>query len=484
MSIVSSILFTPKPRNPYAEMSKDELLGCFRSNKWETLRQSEKVQLLQAAGDMYAKEHGILKPPFFTQEKNSERYGGYNNRGNQIKINLKKCSNPYEALDTVAHEENHAYQCQCIKYENGKYSEQERALIKAENGSAYVSFGITYHRQSIEADSNNAGANYTLSERSRFQDDPAYREYLRGRAGYFAIVGNDYEKQRLACDNSELNQVSISFSNGEISKEEKNSAEECIYSNSNSVKEESSSLRMEINQSYVECVEQQERYVTRNMSDEQKRQYIFQNAKQQHLAFNAEMTKEDIELYELAGIQIDNSIFRKNIQDMRTQLTGQRADKMEELGNYIRSNNMEQYETHNDSYCWSLSSEINDLDQQISDCNYYDSLLETDNRLIEESTGIMNKELTVNRQQSESAVRSELKETSQESFEEDDGLNDEFVEEESESDMEDGLSDKEGWETEDAEVQNMDDGLGEENMDQPGTMNETGIMENDGSSME
>lgn len=467
MSIVSSILYTPKPRNPYAEMSKDELLGCFRSNKWETLSNPEKVQLLQATGDMYAKEHGILKPPFFAQEKNGERYGGYNSRGNQIKINLEKCSNPYEALDTVAHEENHAYQCQCIKYENGKYSEQERALIKAENGSAYVSFGITYHRQSIEADSNNAGAGYTLSERSRFQDDPAYREYLRGRAGYFEIVGNDYEKQRLACDNSELNQVSISFSNGEISKEERNSAEECIYSNSNSIKEESSSLRREIKQSYVECVEQQEQYVIRNMSDEQKREYIFQNAKQQHLAFDEEMAKEDIRLDELAGIQIDNSICRKNIQDMRTQLTGQRADKMKELGNYIRSNNMEQYETHNDSYCRSLSSEINDLDQQISNCNYYDSLLETDSQLIEEST-----------------VRSELKETAQESFEEDDGLNDEPVEEESESDMDDGLSENEDWETEDAEVQNMDDGLGEENMDQPGTTNETGSMESEGSSME
>ncbi len=224
----------------YSGWSKEDLLDQFDSRNWNGLSEEDKIYLLTEMGKVYAEERGIKNAPCIVLEC-EQRYGGYSGWKNQISINLGKCSNSYEALDTLIHEENHAYQKQCIE-ENQGYTDGERALLKAENGIAYRQDGEAYYRQSLEIDSNNAGIKYLLEEQQRYQKDPAYAEYMSGRVMFYNVVTGDYTNNPQLSNDSEQMQILEAFSRGELNADEKQLAEICLENGNNSIKQEAISL--------------------------------------------------------------------------------------------------------------------------------------------------------------------------------------------------------------------------------------------------
>ncbi len=353
--------------NPYEGLSKSELLDRFNSENWGQLDGQGKLQMLRAVGKIYAEENGIKDPPYIVEE-HGDRYGGYNDWNNQIRISLDKCSNPYEALDTIAHEENHAYQAQCIKEGQG-YTLEERALLKSESGSAYRTGAVAYGRQSLEIDSNNAGVKFLLQEQGRFQKDPAYAEYMSGRVVYFNNMANDYKNNREACDESESRQISEAFSRWEIDGDERQLAENCLQDGHNYIKEEalvfSERSREVLKESSVEWSNSlHEKFDQLDREGFPDEKYDGMRELQASIRANVAFLNSNKEMYSL-----------------------QLAEKEKALANHITSNNMSRYESVNDSTYQSMAKEINELKTQIHTYDYHITKLETDSELLERGYG-------------------------------------------------------------------------------------------------
>ncbi len=353
--------------DPYKGLSKSELLDRFNSENWSQLDGQGKLQMLRAVGKIYAEENGIKDPPHIVEDY-GDRYGGYNDWNNQIRISLDKCSNPYEALDTIAHEENHAYQAQCIKEGQG-YTPEERALLKSENGSAYRTGTAAYGRQSLEIDSNNAGAKFLLQEQGRFQKDPAYAEYMSGRVAYFNNMADDYKNNREACDESESRQISEAFSRWKIDGDERQLAENCLQDGHNYIKEEalgfSERSREVLKESSVEWSNSlHEKFDQLDREGFPDEKYDGMKELQASIRANVAFLNSNKEMYSL-----------------------QLAEKEKALADHITSNNMSRYESVNDSAYQSMAKEINELKTQIHTYDYHITELETDSELLERGYG-------------------------------------------------------------------------------------------------
>lgn len=244
--------------NQYENASKEELIGVLTGEEWSDMGETQKLQLFQAIGNRYAKEHGISEPPTIQIEEDKNKYGGYRNWSNTITINPDRCKNPFEALDTVIHEENHAYQEQCIVNNNGKYTDAERALLKSQNGQAYKSEGIGYHRQSLEIDSNNVAVKNLISKKEQFKANSEYKEYMSERAKYYEKIVADYTNNNLEARMSEMKQIEEAFGFHEINSDEKKMAEDCVYCENNTIRSESIRLNGEVKQTFEECSQEQQ----------------------------------------------------------------------------------------------------------------------------------------------------------------------------------------------------------------------------------
>ena len=142
----------------------------FAPENWSSLTEQEKLGLLQELGNSYAESVNIYNPPTFVSETDPALYGGYNYGTNVVSVNLDLCDNPYEAMDTVIHEEKHAIHGQAVDL-NSQYSNGERALIKAQIGPAYYSSGDGYNVQNIEMDSNNVAAEFVIRDARRLAQE-------------------------------------------------------------------------------------------------------------------------------------------------------------------------------------------------------------------------------------------------------------------------------------------------------------------------
>ena len=234
----------------YESLSDDELLECFQPETWNKICENEKEMLdvLQELGNRYAQDHGIWNLPAIEKETNPNLYGGYAERQNVITINLEQAKkNPLEVLDTVAHEENHAFQCQCITRNQGGYTEEERALLKAQNASGvYIDKGPGYLSQSLEADSNNAGLQFVLQHKERFEQLPEFEAYINGRADYYHEVVDCYEESPEKITLSEYGQILKAYSLGEITQEEAENARNCLQEGHNFIRTEGVTLRNQV----------------------------------------------------------------------------------------------------------------------------------------------------------------------------------------------------------------------------------------------
>lgn len=236
---INKIEFHAGPsENPYMYMSQDELMRQFQSGTWDKISKEQKLELLEEVGSRYAAYIGVYEKPAFGEEANPCLYGGYCKGVNVVMINLSHAENPYQTLDTVAHEVNHAYQIQCIRLgDNTKYSEQELALLKAEDAT-YIQDGEGYSRQSLEVDSNNAGFRYVMQYKELFLEDKAFQDYLNNRREYFNSINQDYDIFRENCNISEYRQILGAYTTGHISDDEMLLAEDCILEGNNSIRAE------------------------------------------------------------------------------------------------------------------------------------------------------------------------------------------------------------------------------------------------------
>ena len=234
----------------YENMFDDELMECFQPETWNKICEDEKEMLavLQELGNRYAQDHGIWNMPVIEKETNSSLYGGYVERKNTITINLGEAKkNPLEVLDTVAHEENHAFQCQCITNNQGGYTEEERALLKAQNApGVYINKGSGYLSQSLEADSNNAGLQFVLQHKDKFEHLPEFETYINGRSDYYHEVVDCYEESPEKITLSEYGQILKAYSMGKITQEEAEKARNCLQEGYNFIRTEGATLRDQV----------------------------------------------------------------------------------------------------------------------------------------------------------------------------------------------------------------------------------------------
>lgn len=474
-------------QNVYAGYSREDLLKSFQNDNWKSLDADHKEQLLQETARMYSREVGINDVPTIKQESIPGCYGVYNGWSNSIKLDLSKCDSSYQALDTLAHELNHAYQKQCIENNTGKYSDEERALLTAENGKAYANSGMSYHRQSLEVDSNNAGLGFVLDAKGNYKPDVAMVEYLQNRAVHFEVLGSDYKDYKMACVNSELRQIDKAERFGEITPDEKILAENCVLGNNNSIKNDMLSLREEVKQTYIETAVKYEesKFAENNMTFDERKNSIFQTTEQQHQKFEQMrqdyLAGKDVTMADTMKLQLSNQVNATMLQNMKAELSTQRAEAMAALSAYVYEHNMTRFDTEKDAYCQQLSNQIKEIDQQISNCNYKETQLMSDNSIIAEETGYKvepcetlnqkqdgletaeqngNDKMQVTKDEELSNINNDEKQETTENEQDEENLNNAKTEEAVKNDLDDGLEDLGHSKSEEESLENdLDDGL-------------------------
>lgn len=335
----------------------------FESAQWSELSDREKIKLLQSFGDIYAQSIGLDNAPKIVREHDSSVYGVHNFETNVITINLKNCNNPYEALDTVVHEENHAYQHQCIQKEEG-YSEGERALMKSQIGPGYCTNGRGYDIQAIELDSNNVACMYVIENCEQQNEDPEYYRYIQSRVEHYSTVNQALEDVAF-CNDIEMRQANIAYSFGCTTHEEKMKAAMYIGAQSRA-RQRSFELESILKEQYYEA--------SLNYSKELHNQY---------------------EALELGNKKIDpaEQLYLGNKQCIEVMLEGKQSieEKIQSLKNeqreYICTNNMDFQDVLNDSNCVKYREEIKNLEQKYDSYNYHVTELQTDSQMIAQSMG-------------------------------------------------------------------------------------------------
>lgn len=364
----------PGSVNPYSGKSKEELLEMYQPKVWETLEDHEKMSLLEATGKIYSDEKGVQNAPFFEQELNDGLYGGYNGGTNTVTVNLKNCDNPFEALDTVAHEVTHAYQAESIQKVSGSYTEKELALLKAENGWAYESSGLAYDRQTLEQDSNNAGIRYVLALKERFQGNASFQDYLHTREEHFQKNVEDYLNNYHENCLSEMRQVEKAYRYGEITDEERTQALSCIIDRENSVKADMLNLQEEIQKAHHETA------VNKECQADLKRM-----AKDQHELFQSKLNQQNLDKRELQSLQEKNDKALRNLNYTKEALGKEYHQKYDQLRQYVTENNLTKERCQSDEKYQAYSRELSDLKNQQESCHYHISQLNTDNEMIQQN---------------------------------------------------------------------------------------------------
>ena len=365
-----TVSFGSEQQSSYQGKGKAELLEMFQPETWNQMDDDEKIDLLAEMGKVYSEEHGIENVPRFEQELDSSLYGGYDELTNTVSVNLDACKNPLEALDTVAHEVNHAYQKQSIDQENGRYSEKERALLKAENG-IYITSGKGYDRQSYEQDSNNAGVKYVLESKENFSGKAAFQDYLHGREEHFNKVTNDYlENYHQQCA-SEISQVEKAYLFGYISQEEREQAISCIVDRENSIKTEMLSMQETVQKLHQEVAMNKECQMD-----------LKNAAKEQHVKFDENIMKNCTDKKALTDLYEQNGNTLKNLNYTNGLLEKEYNEKFEQLNQYVMENNLSRETCSTDEKYLSLSNELTALQEQKDSFEYHIAELETDNMII------------------------------------------------------------------------------------------------------
>lgn len=338
----------------------------FRSNNWNELSSKEKIQLLQDFGNIRSDEIGLSNFPTIVEEKRHDNvYGIHYYATNTITVNLDNCSNPYQAMDTVVHEINHAYQHQCISTGTG-YSEGERALMHAQIGPAYCDVGPGYDIQTIELDSNNAAANYVIENCSNMKDDPMFYAYVSDRVEHFDNVNDVLDFKKGFCDTLEADQVNIAYTYDVLSYDERNAALNYIAQNEFDARLECAEIKEKMEDVHYESALEYSKTLNEKYNE-------FDAAgKDKKLALNIKGENETcIDVMSRGMGKLDNEI----------------QIKKDEQREYIVSNNLGIMEASRDEKCIAFANELKELESQRGQYNYHITELTTNSQLIDQKMG-------------------------------------------------------------------------------------------------
>ncbi len=359
-----NLIFDNNYNNSYDSKAFD--INQFRSENWNELSSKEKIQLLQSFGNNRSDEIGLLNIPTIVEEtRHNDVYGIHYYSTNTITVNLDNCSNPYQAMDTVVHEINHAYQHQCISTGQG-YSEGERALMHAQIGPAYCDAGPGYDVQTLELDSNNVAAKYVIENCSDMKDDPMFYSYVADRVEHFDHVNDVLDFKKGFCDALETEQVNIAYTYDVLSYEERENALSYIANNEFDARLECDEIKEQLEEAhYVSALEYSkllnEKYNEFDASGNDKKEALsIKNENETCIdVMNRGMGKLDEE------IQI----------------------KKDEQREYITSNNLGIMDASRDEKCIAFAEELRELEAQKGQYNYHITELTTNSQLIDQKMG-------------------------------------------------------------------------------------------------
>ncbi len=335
-------------------------IEAFRSDNWDKMSDQEKIESLQAFSDDYAAEIGLSNPPAVVTETDTRLYGGYVSNTNQLKVNLTACSNPYEAIDTVVHEDNHAYQAAAIDSaltSRSRYSSGDTAVLKAENGVAYASSGTAYDTQSIELDSNVVAVKYVSEHCSAMRDDPSYYDYMSGRNAHFQKVNAIISQDSKLVDAQEAAQISKAYSAGELTAEEANLASETIAHGNTSFRQGGISAGQVAHQGCIDG--------------------SIAKAGQLHNNFQEECKNGNLKEVNVSVNQQCIGNMEEGLEQTKAELTALKSEQ----SLYISSRNMGIREVAADETCKEYRTQIAACEQKIGQYNYHVTELKTDNEI-------------------------------------------------------------------------------------------------------
>ena len=202
----------------YQKMSESELMNQYKTDIWTNLEEIEKICLVKETGDRYADQLGIINKPTIEKEYDNNYYGSFCHSRNEITFNYETNSNPMRALDTIAHEENHAFQYQCMM-DRSVYTDKELELLEKE-ASNYTDVGTAYDKQVMEIDSNNAGLEYVLQNKDAFIRDESFLPYIDERIDHFErisdLTNNTFDVSNSISSDSELLRQQLYRIRGEV----------------------------------------------------------------------------------------------------------------------------------------------------------------------------------------------------------------------------------------------------------------------------
>ena len=169
------------------ELSQSQLMAQFNLAHWGKYTDDQRQALLQEVCDRYTESCLLPQqvPVVLDSSLDANVFGGFT--GRCIKLNPAKLDNPYEALDTIAHEANHAVQYAGLS----NAAPEVRALFACEQApGGYTQDGPFYELQGLEVDSNNHGFAYVMDNLHLVggANSEAFGSYLKGRNDYFSNV--------------------------------------------------------------------------------------------------------------------------------------------------------------------------------------------------------------------------------------------------------------------------------------------------------
>lgn len=366
-----SWVFDSKPKE---EKTKEFDKEIFLSENWHRLSDKEKLDTLQEFSDSHAKSIGISNPPTVVSlhTDNKSDYGAYVGTTNRIKVNLLNCENPYEAMDTIVHENNHAYQTQCIENNNGKYSDEERTLMAAQMKHYYNS-GDEYFVQAIELDSCNAGADYVLKHNDVYKKDPNYFSYLSDRKAEFESVGELLKEKTKFCNDSEMKQLDQAFFFGEISGTEYDKASAYIGENSGARKEYQS-VSENITRAKIDLA----------MDSEVRDAYLAEYNKRNQALLESKYEKNETAKKLVENIKIEKD-FSNSMEDALKESEQKYKAMRKEQADYIIGHNMGFREVENDENCKKMRKDLAEQEAKISKLKASMAIAENDNKVLEEA---------------------------------------------------------------------------------------------------
>ena len=372
------------PPKSYSEAGME----AFRSDNWDNMEDGEKLESLQQLSDEYCAEIGISDPPTVVPVANTDYYGVYVENTNQLEVDLGNCTNPYEAVDTVIHEDTHAYQTEAINSElsdESRYSDGELAVLKSENGTGYASAPergdpeydsklLSYDSQSLELDANSTAFQYVSEHCSDMKDDPAYFEYITYRDEHFQRVNSGLNNKTAEVNASETAQINEAFIEQETSEEEWNLASQTVQAGNTTFRgasNEAGAVAHQECKDYQVCIDGS-----------------IAKATELHANYNECMEN---------GTAIKTEDYQKCIGHLeagRWQSQRELNGLREEQNEYISSHNMGFREVAADETCREYRAKIESCKQDIGQYNYHIAELSTDVELSQENglaSGIQSK---------------------------------------------------------------------------------------------